>query len=286
MITLSLSAFSFALPAQQQQQQQQQAPITGAIPFTFRNATLDDLDDMTTVYVDAFSTAPPWKYTRQFADLYPNYTWTCQREHFEQMYRNNTAEGSAVFKVISVPDPSSHRKERVVSLSAWQLGLLNQADDESFTFTSIAGLQTGVLSKPMHSSTEPAKLGFDCDAHLDMNMTRVQSLLKVMLEAEDKYLTKPYGPQFRLGLLATHPDWDGNGFAAKHLHWGKEALAEWNQAPEYVEHRLPLTLIGTPAGYPLYISEGFEGLKNITIERLDGQEALWFEAMKYEAKGE
>lgn len=258
----------------------QQAPITGGIPFTFRNATIDDLDDITTVHLDAFRSGPTWSYIRQFADLYPNYTWSCQRETFKQIYMNNTTTGTLVIKVVSVPDAASPRRERVVSISAWDMSLLNQTREESLSSSLLAWLQVGMLSE-IYGNTA-ANSGFDCKAHLDINMTRAQHYQKAMLEAEEQYLTKPYGSQLRLGLLATHPKWDGNGFAARHIRWGKERLAELNDASENPNHRLPITLIGTPAGYPLYVSEGFEGVKNITIERLDGGERLWYEAMKFE----
>ncbi|KAJ4390150.1 hypothetical protein N0V93_007624 [Gnomoniopsis smithogilvyi] len=277
-ILLSLSTFiSSVLPSPQQ------VPIPGAVPFTFRNATFDDLDDVTTVYVDAFSRAPTWSYIRQFSDMYPNYTWTCQNEMLKKIYLNNSNMGSIAIKVISVPDKQSHRKERVVSISAWELDPLLQATDMSLLSASLAGLGTGISSRPV-SSTEPAQKDFDCEAHLDMNMTRALHFQKKVFDGQDKYLLKPYGPQFVLSLLATHPDWDGNGFAAKHLHWGKKALAEMNQAPEHLEHPMPLTLIGTPAGYPLYLSKGFEGVGNITIERLDDKGTLWMEAMKYDGE--
>lgn len=277
--TLSLSTlFSFAFAAPQQ------VPITGPIiPFTFRNATLDDVDDITTVFLDAFRNSAATRYVRQFADKDPEYTWTCQREAFKRILLNPQAGGPVVVKVISVPDLSLPRKERVVSLGAWMYGYLQQDSNTSSPSASFTGLNSGLFSIPMvHDVANEVE--FDCNAHLDMNMTRALHYEKALSEAQNDYLLKPYGSQLYLGLLATHPEWDGNGFAARQIHWGKEIIAEMNQAPEHSDHRLPLTLIGTPAGYPLYISEGFEGLKNITIERLDGEGVLWIEAMKYEEK--
>lgn len=273
---LTLSSSALAAP--------QQVPITGpSIPFTFRNATLEDVDDIATVYLDAFRNADATRYVRQFADKDPEYTWTCQREAFKRVLLNPQAGGPIVVKVISVPDLSLPRKERVVSIGAWMYGYLQQESDTSLQSASFTGLNSGLFSVPMGNSI-PNEGKFDCNAHLDMNMTRALHYERAINEAQNDYLLKPYGSQFTLGLLATHPEWDGNGFAARHIHWGKETLADMNQAPEHSDHRLPLTLIGTPAGYPLYISEGFQGVKNITIERLDGEGVLWCEAMKYEEK--
>lgn len=276
LITLLLSIFFSAAISSQQQ-----VPIPGPIPVTFRNATLDDLDDITTVFLDAFSRAPLWNYSRQFARIYPDYTWNCQREMFKQTYLNISETAPRVFKVISVPDQTSHRKERVVSISIWEFDRLHQASDMSLWSTLLAGLEMGIPPRTVYNM-QPADEDFDCKAHLDTNITRARQVQEVMVEAEERFLFKPYPQQLILSLLATHPDWDGNGFAARHIHWGKGVLAEINHAPEHLEHRVPITLIGTPAGYPLYVSEGFEGLGNITIKRLDGKGILWMEAMKYD----
>lgn len=45
-------------------------------------------------------------------------------------------------------------------------------------------------------------------------MTRANHLEEILASAEQEYLREPLGPQLQLSLLATHPEWDGNGFAA------------------------------------------------------------------------
>jgi hypothetical protein len=114
-----------------------------------------------------------------------------------------------------------------------------------------------------------------------MNMTRALPLSKRSEEAQDTYLRSALGPQLYLGLLATHPGWDGNGFGAEQLRWGKAQLGRLGGGGG----GLPLTLMASPAGYPLYARKGFEGLKNVTIERLDGKGVFWLEAMKFELGG-
>lgn len=105
------------------------------------------------------------------------------------------------------------------------------------------------------------------------------------MAADEEYLQKPFERRLQLGLLATHPDWDGHGFASQHLHWGKAELARLNRelddsAPQ---NQIPIVLVGTPAGYPLYASEGFKGVKNISVKRLDGKGIFWWEAMVYQS---
>lgn len=48
---------------------------------------------------------------------------------------------------------------------------------------------------------------------------------------------------------------------------------------------MPVTLLATPAGYPLYDSLGFESVENATISMLDGLGELWFEVMRWGVEG-
>lgn len=264
-----------------------QVPLLGTIPFTFRNASLDDLDDVTTVFLDAFRRSSSWSYIHQFEyDVDPDYVWTCQRAAFQGFYE--MTERVAI-KVLSVADETVTRKERVVSFSAWDLARLNLTSETSqqeilpstpalWPAAGVAGVYTRARFTGKASSAT-----FDCEAHLDVNMTRLHHWNNTMWEHDTKYV-KALGSQLYLGLLATHPDWDGHGFASSHLAWGKERLAQINNASKGSDHWIPLTLTATPAGYPLYIKEGFKGLHNQTLERLDGKGLLWNEAMKYEQK--
>lgn len=267
----------------------EQAPISHSSPSTFREATIADLDDITTVNVDAFKPGSAWKYVRQFEDkVGSEYTWNCQREALRQVFVNaSELYNATLFNVISVPDATSTRGERVVSFAAWNFAMAGPtssdrpfSDQTSTWKQAMSGLFRG-LDRVAGSSSSP----FNCSAHLDMNLTRALQYSNTMQAAERKYLLEPFARQLELGLLATHPDWDGNGFAARHLHWGKAKLAELSHGLEASEDQMPITLMGTPAGYPLYRSEGFETLHNVTIERLDGEGVLWLAAMKYDGQG-
>ena len=113
--------------------------------------------------------------------------------------------------------------------------------------------------------------------------------------------------QLYLNLLATHPEWDGNGFGARQVRWGLElsrngdfgreregdgdVVVRDNLADEEVRDELadgeakrtiPVTLLATPAGWPLYESLGFEGVENATIGMLDTMGELWFEVCKWD----
>ncbi|ETS82529.1 hypothetical protein PFICI_04405 [Pestalotiopsis fici W106-1] len=223
------------------------------LPFEFRAATIDDIDDMVTVFIEAFSVSPAWQYIHQFEDAYPGYTWHCTRDSWRDSYEKSGS--NATFRVISVPDETAASGSRVVSFSIWEFNKTGGSDANRQSIWSM-GNRTPSWA--------------NCSAHLDVNMTRVEDYVKQGAEAEDKYLNDVYDCQDYLALLATHPKWDGNGFAAVHLQWGM-ALAD--------KTAIPTTLLATPAGYPLYKSLGFKDIYNQSINRLDGKGTFWHEIM-------
>ncbi|KAH8199833.1 hypothetical protein TruAng_006003 [Truncatella angustata] len=227
-----------------------QQPL-GAELFEFRPPRADDAGDIATVIIDAFSRAPAWKYVHQFADEYPGYIRSCLERNIKRTLENNTSS-EHVSRVISVPDHTTVSGSRVVSFSDWQF---NRTKSHPDLFT-LAMLENGG----------------NCSKHLDSNQTRSEDYMKHLKSAVETHLDNVYERHVYLSLIATHPKWDGNGFAAVHLRWGM-GLAD--------EMELPTTLIATPAGYPLYKSVGFEDIYNDTLERLDGEGIIWHEVMKH-----
>lgn len=253
--------------------------VSSMVPSRFRNATIDDIDDITTVVIDAFKPSPVFNYIRQFGDeVGEEYTWTCQRDGYLALFQQHAADYR--FQVITVPESTSLSGEKVVSVSVWDVSRTQHHRGDELSLTSLSPLLGHSVSQTGYSSANNRHVsGFNCSAHLDVNLTRAVHYQHYMEDAERKYLAEPFGAQLYLGLLATHPSWDGNGFAAQHLRWGKAQLELLRKQPGA---SLPITLLATPAGYPLYIDEGFKGLKNVTMERLDGKGLFWHEAMSYE----
>ena len=108
-------------------------------------------------------------------------------------------------------------------------------------------------------------------------MTRALDFLRQFEAAEKHYVLNSNDTQLYLDALGTHPDWDGHNFGAAHCHWGM-ALASNTE--------VPVTLIATPTGYPLYESLGFDSIANITIGMLDSLGQMWFEVMSWNAEPE
>ena len=224
-----------------------------------RPATEDDLDDIVTVYIAAFRPGPLWQYAYIDDDKYANYTWTCTRKALQEQWQDLSA-GSFV-NVIAVAhegERSGQRNDTVVSVAAWSW--LKPGDFEALPFTS--------KLHALHSK---------CSEHLDLNVTRAADFERQFKQIADPYIRDLTEPQLYLGLLATHPDWDGHGFGAAQVEVGleKATLAD-----------TPVTLIATPAGYPLYDSLGFRSLANLTFVKLDHLGTLWQEYMRWDAKKE
>lgn len=259
---LMLCQQAWPFPPQQQQQWSPQQTSLADSNIHIRPATEADLDDIVTVVIDAFAPGPVWRYLYQFQDQFKEYQWKCWRENIGEQFKHKSNDTFA--NVVSIPGQYSdlnsqgNREEKVVALAVWNVL------EPSSAYFELEGMDLlGVL----HDSAK-------CSDHLDMNITRASDYQRQALVAEERYVYSLAQKQLYLNLLATHPDWDGHDFAAAHVQWGLEKARAMG---------VPVTLLGTPAGWPLYNSLGFESIANITIETLGDMDDLWYEYMRYDA---
>ncbi|KAK5111648.1 hypothetical protein LTR62_004753 [Meristemomyces frigidus] len=223
--------------------------------FTLRPLTSKDIPGFVEVYLAAFSPGPIWKYTHFDSSSLRNYTRDCVRKVVEQEWHHHP--DSVFANAITVPDHdegAADGVERLVSFAVWHW----LYPDQDQTILSTLQLPT-ILSGP-------------CSDRLDTNLTRAAQVQAETKRVEDIYFRNLTSPQLYLNLLATHPDWDGHGFGAAQVEFGME-VAKARDAP--------VTLIATPAGYPLYDSLGFSSGANLTLEMYDGLGTLWFEYMRW-----
>ncbi|KAK5094919.1 hypothetical protein LTR70_003766 [Exophiala xenobiotica] len=261
-IMLLISCYqTWALPSQQQQQAQNHQIYLSDSNIHIRPATEADLDDITTVMIDAFAPGPLWRYAFQYQNQFKEYQWNCLREDLGEQLRN--IPNNTWANVISVASQNSgtriqgNRQERVIAIAAWKI-FEPSAEHSDRGSMDLPGV--------LHNSAK-------CSDHLDANMTRMLDVERQTSAAIKRYVYDLPHTQLYLSLLATHPEWDGHGFGAVHCHWGMEMAKEMN---------VPVTLIGTPAGWPLYDSLGFKSVANITIKTLGKMEDLWYEYMRYD----
>ncbi|KAF2218300.1 hypothetical protein BDZ85DRAFT_171045, partial [Elsinoe ampelina] len=212
-----------------------------------------DLDDFVTVFIDAFKPSAGWQYGRYHDKDYTNYTWHCTRRYMGELWKNADFNNTFV-NVVSVPINDTERvsrRERVVSLAVW-----NWISPDQQASQPLSGFMPFIPpSCFVRGSTTRVQAGdhgeFDCSKHLDTNMTRLADMERQMDAAMQRYIYSSDKPQLYLNLLATHPEWDGNGFAAAQLNVGfKEALVK----------KVPITLLASPTGYPLYNSLDFASI--------------------------
>lgn len=253
--------YSLALAVQTQHLPQQQI-IVGGSEIKIRPATELDLDDIVTVLVDAFSPGPLYRYLFPQFDKFKERYWQCTREELGRQFANIPA--NVFVNVIAVPVGGRteagmmprNRHERVVDVAIWNI---LEPDEDT-------------LQSHRASPLESYLRGSSCEKHIGANLTRAAHYSKQFSAAEERYVDNYPGTQVYLNILATHPNWDGQGFGAAQCHWGMAMASEMGR---------PTTLLATPAGWPLYDSLGFESVANITIKTLDSFDDLWFEYMRY-----
>lgn len=241
-------------------QYQRQQSYLGNSDIQIRPATEADLDDITTVFIDAFAPGPVWRYLFPYLDQFKESVWNCTRETIGQQFADRP--NTTFVNVISVADRHStadeqgKRQDRVVAIAVWRI-IEPTTELSHLASMDLLGVRPGSAK---------------CSDHLEANETRALDYERQFSVAEKHYVLDFPHKQMYLGLLGTHPDWDGHGFGAAHCQWGVEMARGMG---------VPVTLIATPAGWPLYDSLEFESVANITIETLDEPENLWFEYMRY-----
>ena len=233
--------------------------------------SIDDIDAVTTTIVSAFDPGPIWTYLYQFRDRYPRYHWRCFRKQVEQQYLRQTMD----YQRVLVPSEEGNTSAR--SCAMWKnRGSKRDAESkQSQTMTSMLALEWGIpedlltgraghgaghieLSRQGMTGDRQAhvkagqqednELELPCSLHLDMSLIRALHLVPQFEAAEKTYIEDAYEYQLYLGLLATHPDWDGHGFGAAQVRWGMEkAKAEERRLSlaEGREIKVPVTLLAT-----------------------------------------
>ena len=236
---------------------------------TFRNGTVYDLDDITTTMLDAFGAADDFRYMLPELEQHRNYTWYCCREKFRNGWSNPSWNGAV--KVVAVSQDGT-KEERVVSFGIWAR-VVTRKDSERHAASFWDPFYSLTLNGPS-MSLDDKQPPYDCSDGLGgANATRVKYVESQLSQAQ-KDLVDPIGRYYELKLLATHPTWDGHGFAAMSVKWGLEMAKHL---------RVPAIVMSSREGFNLYQSLGFETLKNISIPKLEGPGHLLYHLMKHES---
>lgn len=247
----------------------------------FRDFQAKDIPAVTTLFIEAFRPSATWHYL--IPDLEHHYAevWACYNATFTQAWKTYD-RNYTIGKVITVPRSNSITTSKSSSKSKPE----DEEDGEIAVSFSVWNIRTPDSPFPSNNNINPfsipsllLSLQQTCNPPPGTNTTRAASFTAQTLALDHAYFSSSLYPhQLYLNILATHPLWDGNGFAARHLAWGK-------QLSRALEPEMPVTLLSSPAGYPLYDGEGFESVKNVTVEMVDGDGELWFEVMRWGWEG-
>ena len=271
--------------------------------------TYDDLDAVATTFVSAFDPGVLWTYIYQFRDWYPDYHRRCHREELEKYSRDMDATDYAMV-IVPRDDPANsarsvalwkmiRRGEESLRASRWTASpptVDSSVIDSLVMGNARHGVEQTEMSRQRliekrqaHVNEEQqgvTDIELSCSLHLDMNLIRALHISPQLQAVEKEYIEDKYEYQLYLGLLATHPDWDGHGFGAAQVQWGMELAKAEAKRLSLLEGRqvqVPVTLLATPAGYPLYKSLGFESVANVTLSLLGNFNGgtTWYEYMRW-----
>jgi hypothetical protein len=253
----------------------------------FRDVQRSDFPAIATLVVEAFSPSAAWHYLMPDLEHHKAEVRACLLRQMEQGWQSHDKQHT-IGKVITVPHRGENGKEEdlPVSIAVWHI---RSQDQSSSTNTA-----TNTNPSPFTPFSLPTLLQ-SCTPPPSTNLTRAASYAKQVTAIEQHYFSPSiYPSQLYLNLLATHPDWDGHGFGARQVEWGMN-LSRTLESERKLDssdfsgsslalgiNGMPVTLLATPAGWDLYDEMGFEGVKNATVEMVDGDGELWYEVMEWD----
>lgn len=102
-----------------------------------------------------------------------------------------------------------------------------------------------------------------CESPRDWNPRHVEAFRRAVRAALGEKFDSRYGEkQVHLQILGTHPYYQRRGAASALLRYGIQQARE---------EKLPITLLASPMGQPLYASFGFEDRGKVVVQ-VDGEE--------------
>jgi hypothetical protein len=299
-LTLVFPIATLSLPKPTFQARTDQQPLhlpNNAREGHFRDVQRSDFPAIATLVVEAFSPSAAWHYLMPDLEHHKAEVRTCLLLQMEQGWETHDKQHT-IGKVITVPHHNEDGKEEdlPVSIAVWHI----RSQDQISNTNTATNINTNPNLNPFTPFSLPSLLQ-TCTPPPSTNLTRAASYAAQVTAIEQHYFSpEMYPSQLYLNLLATHPDWDGHGFGARQVEWGmnlsrtleserKLDSSDSSLARDFSVARdsslslgMPVTLLATPAGWVLYDEMGFEGVKNATVEMVDGDGELWYEVMEWD----
>ncbi|KAM0563147.1 hypothetical protein ACHAPJ_000861 [Fusarium lateritium] len=216
-------------------------------PLTLRQATKDDLDDITWIITNAYPDDPGCDYRFPYRNEYPSDFWKWTRVEYEE-YLNQSEK--FVNMVVTAPvldhDEVIHQP---ISIGVWDLAVR----------TDFAG--GGALCQLDHHVKLTRKLDHGINERRDANPEHMREFTTSCSDGFKKNFRR-YGYQMPLWSLATHPDFRRREAATMICEWGQKEGLKRNQ---------PQSLLASPMGKPLYLSLGYKVVGTVVVQ-VDGEE--------------
>ncbi|KAJ4269899.1 hypothetical protein NW762_001568 [Fusarium torreyae] len=208
-------------------------------PLTLRQATKDDLDNITWIIVNAYPDDPGCDYRFPYRDEYPSDFWKWTRVEYEE-YLNQSDK----FVNMVVTAPVLDHGEVVhqpISIGVWDLAVR----------TDFTGGDHGINERRDANPQHMSEFTTSCSDGFKKHFRR-------------------YGYQMPLWSLATHPDFRRRGAATMICQWGQKEGLKRNQ---------PQSLLASPMGKPLYLSLGYKVVGTVVVQVDGEEEKLEMDAM-------
>lgn len=182
----------------------------------------------------------------------------------------------------SKDEDDGEEEEVAVSVALWQT-LTHSFNHSSSTSSGSFSYPLTLPFLPSPTATSASSTRKTCTVPPSTNLTRAAHFNAHLEPLLEKYFYSAYPRQLYLNLLATHPSWDGKGFGARQVEWGEKLSRGLGSVDlDRDESGIPVTLMATPVGWEnLYAGMGFEGVRNVTYEMLDGLGELWWEVGRW-----
>ncbi|PVH85482.1 hypothetical protein DL98DRAFT_511531, partial [Cadophora sp. DSE1049] len=216
-----------------------------------RLATLDDLPEITDIVIKAFETDPEWNYRYPRRHDFPEDHFNCTKEPFRQTLESGGGKEDAahVMFVVTAKARDSAKRGKPIAVAVWEHQPLN-------------GTQPEIDTRFRTDSR--------CAKRRDMNQAHSAEFNRVIFGAKKERFDDKYGTtQMHLEIIATHPDFQGQGAGSNLMDWGLKTASHENRV---------ITLLASPGAAGFYTHLGFDILFNLTIQ-------VQGEAEKVEATG-
>ena len=229
----------------------------GAPPsLHLRNATLSDIDAVVNITLAAFDPSPDSDLLAPHRHEHWDHFYACSRASLEAAFRDSGNPGGPFDLypyVMALPPSKDYPDGKPVAVGFY--ARLNQ----NFTKSSPPSLNAMV---PTFSPADQ----FNCTDRPEYSEAWMEAMRNKTNAAAQRNFNDVYGQHnhFYLAELATHPDYQRLGAGTALLRQGMEYATR---------ERIPITLLATDTGRPLYEHVGFRVVEEviITVEGREGK---------------